>query len=526
MTRAQRGRRSRRPGTRILGTWLLGLSLVPLLGLLLVLQARWLGDLAAAQHDVTSRMLQTAATRMASECQAALSALQDAVLEGTVGEDPVSAALIDQVEPLAAGAGPPPDAPAFVVQPEDEGPLLVTLDPAGLATQLFPSLARLALGPDGLDTYQVTVAATAPGGAPLYRSHDEAPSTGEPSTREPNAEQSPDAHAPLHLVPLRWRALFGDGDNRWTEVAGPTWIADGTPPKVSELQTADPPWRIELRHRAGSLRAALAQAQIRNLLLAGGLLAVVVASLALLWVAEGRARRLAEKELAFVAGVSHDLRTPLAVVRTAASNLARGVVDEPARVAEYGEIIEREATRLTAQVERVLRFGDGEAALVFDQVDLDTLLRDAVQRCQPWRDRRDFAVELSVADDARHLRADGAALTSALHNVIENAIKYGGDAPTIRVDVRRVDGGVVVDIADDGPGVAKEDRTHLFDPFYRGAAAREGAMPGSGLGLGVAREVARAHGGSLELIASNGAAHGARFRLRLPVRLPPDGGKA
>lgn len=482
---------------------LLGLSLVPLLGILVALQAHWLGDLAAAQHEVTRRMLETAAKRMVSELQATLAEVEESVRAGPENLDGLAAALILEVVPLAAGENPPLHLPGFVVQGGRNTRSLVVLDVDRLEAELFPALARSALGADGLDTYRVSVVRVDGDGPALYCSHAEDLPVDEP----------PDASAELWLLPNRWQVFLGENGGDWTEVDGPVWVAAGEP--LGSVGRAPAPWRIELRHRAGSLEVALAQARRRNLLLAGGLLALVVAGLALLWVAEQRGRRLAEKELAFVAGVSHELRTPIAVVRTAASNLRRAVVTEPARVVEYGELIEREATRLSGLVERVLRFSDEDTPLVLDEVDVEAIILAAVERCQPWRDRKRFEVAIDVAEDARTVSADGAALTSALHNLIENAIKYGDEGQTIRVRAWRGED-LVVEVADTGPGVAAQDREQLFDPFYRGVGVRGGNIPGSGLGLGVARDIAHAHGGRLELLEHDDGARGATFAFRLP----------
>lgn len=496
----------------------LAILLVPLLGLYVVLQTHWLDELAAAELERTPGFLANAAERMAGECQAILADVADAVIAGRAHADPVAATLVAELVELAPDEERPRDLPAFVVQ-RDGGPrLLVVLDPEQLRVELFPALARKALGADNLATYRVAVVHVGGGTPPLYRS---APA--DARDREP-----PDATAELALVANRWVFHLKGGDASWTidptaereDRDGPVWVVDGDAGDGLPGRPGPAEWRIEVRHRDGPLEDALARARTRNLLLAGGLLALVVAGLTLLWVAEQRARRLAEKELAFVAGVSHELRTPLAVVRTAASNLGRGVVRDPVQVAEYGALIERETTRLATLVERVLRFSGAETPLVLDEVDVEAVIRAAVERCRPWRDRKHYEVAVDVAPDARAARADAAALTSALHNLIENAIKYGGDGQTIRVRARR-DAGLLVEVADTGPGVAVEDRQRLFQPFYRGASARASNLPGSGLGLAVARDIARAHGGRLELREDEPGARGAVFVLHLPA--PPGG---
>ncbi len=324
-------------------TWLLGLLLLPLLGLLVSLQVQWLGELATAQHEVTHRTLETAATRIANEFQETLSQVQESVLAGSPLADTTVATLVAEVVPLEPGEEAPSDLLAFIAE-EGSNRLLVILDADRLQAELFPLLARNALGVDGLETYSVSVVSTGDEASVLYRSHP----------HRSGSVELPDASAELHLRPNRWRIFLGDQQGDWDSKEGPVWVANGEPDGTIELVPA--PWQVEVRHLAGSLDVALADARRRNLLLGGGLLAVILAGVALLWIAEKRSRHLAEKELAFVAGVSHELRTPIAVVRTASSNLSRGLVTEHDRVMEYGELIERETTRLASLVERVLRF--------------------------------------------------------------------------------------------------------------------------------------------------------------------------
>jgi len=168
---------------------------------------------------------------------------------------------------------------------------------------------------------------------------------------------------------------------------------------------------------------------------------------------------------------------------------------------------------LAGLVERVLRFSQGDAQLELTGVDAERTLQAALERCQPWRDRKRFEVTLDVAADARRVRADEAALTSLLHNLIENAIKYGGAEPAIHVAVTRSADDVVLRVSDDGPGIAAADRARVFEAFQRGSQASND-VPGNGLGLAVARDIAEAHGGRLELVAS---ATGATFELTLPA---------
>ena len=115
-------------------------------------------------------------------------------------------------------------------------------------------------------------------------------------------------------------------------------------------------WRLLVRHRAGSLEAAVSYARLRNLALSFGILMLMTVSVGLIVIAARRAQALARQQMEFVAGVSHELRTPVSVIGAAADNLAQGVVTEPGRVKQYGSTIQNEARRLADTVERVLQF--------------------------------------------------------------------------------------------------------------------------------------------------------------------------
>lgn len=498
------GFRSRIKDARLRPIWVVGLFLLPLLGSLLYLQSTWLDELASAQQEEARRVLASAAERVVTDVQSALADLESSLLRDAV--DANSHAWVLEVVDLDPEDEVPSHVPAFVLIGPQGRRRLVVLDVERLEEELFPVILRDALGSNGLATYRVDIVAANGQDPALFSSlpHHDRPGT------------TPDASADLHLLPNRWRSFFAEEGESWTEIEYPTLITEADTDLYDDIAPSHANWRVEIRHRAGSLALALSRTRRRNLLLGAGILLLLVAGLGLLWFSEQRARRLAEQELAFVAGVSHELRTPLTVVRTAASNLEKGVVSDPTKVREYGALIEDEVARVSTLVERVLRLSEEEERpLVVEPIDIEAWIAKAIERCAPWRDRRQFEVAVEVAEDARSLEGDAAALTSALHNLIENAIKYGPDKHSIRIEVHEADG-VRVEVTDQGPGVAAEDRARIFHPFFRGAGVRHGNIPGSGLGLSVARDIARAHGGKLELVASASGTRGATFALHLP----------
>src|SRR4030095_12969171 len=134
------------------------------------------------------------------------------------------------------------------------------------------------------------------------------------------------------------------------------------PQSISDLPGR---WRVIVQHQSGSLEAAVAGARRRNIALSFGVLLLLTLSIGLLAIASRKAQRLAEQQIEFVAGISHELRTPVAVIRSAAENLSQGVVGNTERVKRYGQMIEGEARRLGEMVERVLQYAGIESGLGF-----------------------------------------------------------------------------------------------------------------------------------------------------------------
>lgn len=504
-----RSSRRRPAGVRLV----LGFALLLLLiASSLLLQARWLRQLTEAQRGEARRLLGVAAERMAEDVEAELTRFAESLAPGShasAEETQRTADWAAEILPLEPGVDPSlVEGPSLHVGGEEPGApeRLVVLDLDRLRAGLFEPRARVAFGDDAFASLRVTIVATKADGALLYD-----------SAREPVPAGPPEATAELHLETSRWTSFFSlepGGGFSSRPVQAPLFVSLPGGAEPDRIEPPPAPYRIEVRHRDGSLDEALAQAQRRNLWIGAGILLALVGSAILLWVGEQRARRLTEKELAFVAGVSHELRTPLAVIRTAASNLRTGVVGADERVREYGALIEREATRVGESVERVLRFGADEEDGPRERIELTELVQEAVQRVELLRDRRRFSIEADVPA-GKTVLADRAALVSALLNLLENAVKYGPDGQTIRLRARTVDGEHRLEVTDEGPGLAPGERERVFEPFFRGSAARGGDVVGSGLGLALVARIARAHGGRVEVgeVRSGG---GAVFTLSLP----------
>jgi signal transduction histidine kinase len=281
-------------------------------------------------------------------------------------------------------------------------------------------------------------------------------------------------------------------------------------------------WRLLVRHRAGSLEAAVGRARQRNLALSFGLLVMMGVSVALIVVGARRAQRLSEQQLEFVAAVSHELRTPIAVIGSAADNLEQGVVTDSQRIREYGSTIRTEARRLAETVERVLEFAGIQAGRVTgarDIVPAFEVIDAALAVSERVMAQHGLTVEVDVPRSLPAIAADRMALRSAIENLLANAAKHGRFGGLVRLAAQAITIGdkreLQISVTDRGPGIPATERSRIFEPFYRGNLALSRRIQGSGLGLSIVKSIVDAHGGRVSVASETGA--GSTFTLHLPV---------
>jgi signal transduction histidine kinase len=216
------------------------------------------------------------------------------------------------------------------------------------------------------------------------------------------------------------------------------------------------------------------------------------------------------RERAFLASVTHELRTPLSAMRLLGETLAQGRGDPR----DYGALVAQESERLEGLVERVLAATRADEAPRFATVSPAELARSAVALVTSRAERRRVAVEFQAEEGLPEARWDGDAVRRALLNLLDNAVKHGREGGHIEVWARGSGGQVRLSVADDGPGIGRAHRDHIFQRFVRGRTD----APGTGLGLYLVEQVARAHGGRVDLVTEE--ARGSTFTLVLPLEPP------
>jgi signal transduction histidine kinase len=273
-------------------------------------------------------------------------------------------------------------------------------------------------------------------------------------------------------------------------------------------------------HRAGSLDAAVGSLRRRNLLISFGILVLLSLSVGLIVVSSRRANRLARQQIEFVAGVSHELRTPLAVIRSAGENLADGVVAERDQVRRYGELIATEGRRLSEMVEQTLEFAgiqSGKRSYKLMPAAPGEVVADAVTASRAVLEENQFELETQIEADLPMIMSDRSALSRAIQNLINNAVKYCSSDRWVRVaamrDSQNPAAAILIIVEDRGPGIEPRDAARIFEPFYRGREAASAQIPGNGLGLSIVRHIVEAHGGDVRVESVPG--RGSRFIIEL-----------
>ncbi len=227
-------------------------------------------------------------------------------------------------------------------------------------------------------------------------------------------------------------------------------------------------------------------------------------------------RRLSALRADFVSLVSHELRTPMAAVIGASRTLQQRWRElSPDQRESFLELIAGETNRLAELIGDVLdtsRIEAGTFSFRFRDLDLAQLVHDAVATAQLGQD--EVRLRANVQSPLPTIRADGERLRQVLTNLIDNAIKYSPAGGEVEVRAYPENGRVFVDVRDDGPGIAKADQKLIFEKFGRVVGSGT-ARPGTGLGLFIARSIAEAHGGVLEV--QSAPDQGATFTLELPL---------
>ena len=230
-----------------------------------------------------------------------------------------------------------------------------------------------------------------------------------------------------------------------------------------------------------------------------------------------RLLELAHERNRFLRHMSHELKTPLANIREGTELLMDGAVGElDSSQREVTAILRENGIKLQRMIENLLSFSAWQTSSVgleATEFRLRPLVKQVLENQQLTLLSQRVRLDVRVEDIT--LVADRGKIRLILENLVSNAIKYSPRGGAISVRARAAGAQLILDVADSGPGIPREDRAHIFDAFYTGRAARSTAVKGTGIGLSVVLEFVSAHNGTVEIV--DGEFPGAHFRITMPI---------
>jgi len=280
-----------------------------------------------------------------------------------------------------------------------------------------------------------------------------------------------------------------------------------------------PPWILELHEEPQSpyRRLFLSSQSIYSymfLLIAS----ILVFGLILTIRAVSHELELARMKSDFVSTVSHEFKSPLTSIRQLAEMLEAGRVPSEERRQEYYSVLVEQSSRLSALVANILdlaRMEEGKKEFRFELSDVDALLEEVVSATRHRVSHTGFVIQSEVAQPLPKVLADGDALSQAISNLLDNAVKYSGEAKSVNVRAFVSDRWVTIAVEDFGVGIPGGEIDRVFDRFFRGGNELTRSVKGSGLGLTLVKQVVEAHGGEVQV--ESALDQGSTFSIRLPI---------
>jgi signal transduction histidine kinase len=281
---------------------------------------------------------------------------------------------------------------------------------------------------------------------------------------------------------------------------------------------AFPRWKLALGYKDTTIEALAKDNFQKNLMLTLFVLSLLMLGIILTLRATSREMKLAQAKSTFVSNVSHELKTPLALIRLFAETLELGRVKSSEKAQEYYRIINNESRRLTQLINNILDFSKIEAGrkeYEFEETDIGEVVEEVLRSYEYQIVNAGFELSMDIKHDTPTVLIDRDAISQAALNLINNAVKYSDEIKKITVRVRAKDKYVAVEVADNGIGIARSEQEKIFEKFYRVSAGLVHNTKGSGLGLALVKHIVEAHKGKITVESAPGK--GSKFTILIPA---------
>jgi signal transduction histidine kinase len=279
-------------------------------------------------------------------------------------------------------------------------------------------------------------------------------------------------------------------------------------------------WKVALGGRNMTAEEWAQSNFLLNVSLSALLALVLVGGIVLALRTAAREIRLSRMKSDFVSNVSHELRTPIASIRVFGEFLRLGRARTEEKIREYGEYIETESRRLTQLINNILDFSkieSGAKTYRFQPAQIETVVEGVARTLAVSLRHKGFQLEFDPPQEPMPpMEVDPDAITQAVSNLVDNAVKYSGASAEVRVKLARENGAACISVEDHGIGISRDEQGKIFDRFHRVSTGLVHNVKGSGLGLAIVSHIAQAHGGSVTVKSEPG--RGSTFTIHLPFR--------
>jgi signal transduction histidine kinase len=292
-------------------------------------------------------------------------------------------------------------------------------------------------------------------------------------------------------------------------------------PFVLEFDQDFPPWQIRIIQKFPN--SIVSQYNMRRniyILIVGVVMVVLFLGGFMAIKSTAKEVELARLKSEFVSAVSHEFRTPLMSIRYLSEMLDGGRVKVEDKKRIYYGKINKESERLSRLIENMLDFSKIEAGMKkykFEDLSVEEMVKEVSDRFKEYMANKKMTLESEVQDSLPAVHADREAISRALFNLLDNAVKYSGKDPVIHLRAFRDEEAVFLEVQDMGAGISKGDQKKVFEKFYRSSHPASKNVEGSGIGLTLVDHIVKAHGGQVMMESDLG--QGTRVTIRIPILL-------
>ena len=277
-------------------------------------------------------------------------------------------------------------------------------------------------------------------------------------------------------------------------------------------------WKVEVSFTDESTVAASNASLIKNLVVLGAAMLLLLGSLVFMFRSAQKERALAERQADFLANVTHELKTPLSVMQAAGENLADGRVQDQQRLKNYGSHIFSEAVRLRKMIDKLLdvaKANAGESLVERQPTNIGEIVTSFLEKHRKFFRDKDVTLDIAIDKDLPAVNIDRNSLETILSNLIDNAIKYSTEEKYLGIRVFKENNHLKLCIQDHGVGIANKDLSNIFTKFFRVEDSLTAKTKGHGLGLSIVKNLVELNSGSIDVESKPGS--GSTFIITFPI---------